>query len=54
MSVLFSVYVLTLILGSAMLFIAAVFGAFVVLAYFDRRPRYSYFAGRVTGVEGQV
>jgi hypothetical protein len=51
MSVLSTLYVLALILGSAILFIAAVFGAIFVLAYFDRRPCYSYFDGRVPAPE---
>jgi hypothetical protein len=48
MSVLSALHVLALILGSAILFSAAVFGAIFVLAYFGRRPGYSYFDGRVT------
>jgi hypothetical protein len=48
MSVLLSVlYVLAIMLGSVILLIAAAFGTLVVHAYFDRRPGYSYFAGRV-------
>ena len=39
---------LALIVGGTILFIATVFGAIVVLAYFDRRPGYSYFAGGST------
>jgi hypothetical protein len=53
MSVLSAVYVLALILGSAILLIAAVFGAIVVHAYFDRRPGYSYFAGGVTALRAR-
>jgi hypothetical protein len=48
MSVLSALCLLTLILVSAILFIAAVFGAIVVLAYRDRSPGFSYFASVAT------
>jgi hypothetical protein len=48
MSVLSTLHVLALILGSSILFIAAVFGAIVIRACLDRRPRYSYFVDGVS------
>ena len=44
MSVRSALYVLALVMGLAVLFVAAAFGAVVVLAYRDRRPGFSYFA----------